>query len=425
MLRIPTTSPILRTLARRSYSTAPTAPFLYSPLSSTRSLLSIQGKDSTKLLQGLVSNDVRKLKQPQDSREGDSILYAALLQADGRYMSDLFLHRNPTPLDPTVPSYLVDHPSTQTSQIRSYLKRHLLRSKVKMGKEAESEWQVVQVWRNLNEGVEKSRWEQGEEWLDGQEGIGRDPRVAGMGWRFVTKKGEELPSELFQQVTPSHYHLHRLSYSVPENPTDFLVGLPMESNLDLMNGVDYKKGCYVGQELTARTHFKGIVRKRGVGIRLFREGEDVPDSFLPTSTPSDQSRLIPSPNLYPTPPPGSILTPLSPSPSATPPPITSTRKPRAPRPAGKLGSTLPLISPSGSTSTIGFGSLKIDSLDQIFSVTPPPPPPPPTAKEGGVGEAFEEREEGEGEDGKWLAKGFMNEWVEFRLEEEEISKGGR
>lgn len=60
-----------------------------------------------------------------------------------------------------------------------------------MGKEAESEWQVVQVWRNLNEGVEKSRWEQGEEWLDGQEGIGRDPRVAGMGWRFVAKKGEE------------------------------------------------------------------------------------------------------------------------------------------------------------------------------------------------------------------------------------------
>lgn len=148
----------------------------------------------------------------------------------------------------------------------------------------------------------------------------------------------------------------------------------------------------------------------------------VPDSFLPTSTPSDQSRLIPSPNLYPTPPPGSILTPLSPSPSATPPPLISTRKPRAPRPAGKLGSTLPLISPSGSTSTIGFGSLKIDSLDQIFSVTPPPPP---TVKEGGVGEALDEREEGEGEDGKWFAKGFMNEWVEFRLEEEEISKGGR
>lgn len=50
--------------------------------------------------------------------------------------------------------------------------------------------------------------------------------------------------------------------------------MPLESNLDLMSGVDYKKGCYVGQELTARTHHRGVVRKRGVVARLFRDGEE-------------------------------------------------------------------------------------------------------------------------------------------------------
>lgn len=81
------------------------------------------------------------------------------------------------------------------------------------------------------------------------------------------------PSELFDQVTPEHYHLHRLVHAVPEGPADF-PALPLEANIDFMNGVDYRKGCYVGQELTARTHHKGIVRKRGMIFRLFREGEE-------------------------------------------------------------------------------------------------------------------------------------------------------
>lgn len=60
---------------------------------------------------------------------------------------------------------------------------------------------------------------------------------------------------------------------MPESPADF-PALPLEASIDLLNGVDYRKGCYVGQELTARTHHKGVVRKRGVVFRLFREGEE-------------------------------------------------------------------------------------------------------------------------------------------------------
>lgn len=80
------------------------------------------------------------------------------------------------------------------------------------------------------------------------------------------------PSELFKSVELTDYHLHRLIFSVPEGPDDW-PSLPLEGSLDLMNGVDYKKGCYVGQELTARTHHRGVVRKRVVALRLFKEGE--------------------------------------------------------------------------------------------------------------------------------------------------------
>ncbi|GAA5959247.1 hypothetical protein JCM3765_005120 [Sporobolomyces pararoseus] len=414
MIRITTA----RILSRgRTYSTD-SRPFVYTPLSSTRSLLSIQGTDSTKLLQGLVSNDLKKLDQ---SRE--SIIYAALLQADGRYMSDIFLHLHPNPLDPTVPSYFLDHPNQHSNSIRTYLKRHVLRSKLKLAKSTDQEYEIVQIWRNPHyKNKKQEEIENAENWLQTQNGFGRDPRVAGMGWRVITKKGLQLPSEYFEQTTPAHYHLHRLSYSVPENPSDF-PNLPLEANLELLNGVDYKKGCYVGQELTARTHFKGVVRKRGVGIRLFRQGEPVPETFLPTITTttttssSSSSSLIPSPNLYPTPPPGSTLTPLSTTTTTT---STSKRPPRAPRPAGKLGSSLPLIdSSSGTTMTIAFGSLKLDSLDQVFKVSPPKK----EEEEGGGQGEVKELEEGEGEDGAWFAKGFLNEWVEFRLEEIEISKG--
>lgn len=60
--------------------------------------------------------------------------------------------------------------------------------------------------------------------------------------------------------------------AVPEGPADWPL-LPLEASLDFMDGVDFRKGCYVGQELTARTHHRGVVRKRGVVLRLFREGE--------------------------------------------------------------------------------------------------------------------------------------------------------
>ncbi|GAA5983346.1 hypothetical protein JCM10908_000249 [Rhodotorula pacifica] len=411
-----------RPFASSSRSLAP--PFVYTALPS-RALLAVQGQDATGFLQGLVSNDVRRLapRGDEDNPEKQRILYANILKADGRYMHDIMLHRSLSPEDDPATSFLIDHDAAATSSLRTYLKRHKLRSKLKIGTGAEPDQVVIAAWRNpldVGEGQStEAELAQAEEWLEGRK-KGWDPRVVGMGRRWVERTdGEKPPSELFEPVTPEHHHLHRLVHAVPEGPADF-PALPLEANIDFMNGVDYRKGCYVGQELTARTHHKGIVRKRGMIFRLFREGEDIPMEPLPSH------ELIPYPSLFPLPPPGSSLTLLR---------AASSRRPRA---SGKLGSSLALISLSGNLQTVAlaYGSVRTDHLgegtdefDGVFTVKAEISDEAVLASAGGESTNGEPVELGNGAGesdeagGRWLAKAFMPAWLEFKLEEEAIAKG--
>ncbi|GAA6001424.1 Iba57p [Rhodotorula paludigena] len=405
------------------------APYLITTLPS-RALLSVQGPDSTKFLQGLVSNDVRRLAQrgEEDAPDKHRVVYANILKADGRYMQDIMLYPPRTAPPDGAPGYLVEHDSAFSADLRKYFKRHLLRSKAKLGKGPEEELVVTAAWRNpADVGERKSSLEevqQAERWLEERK-IGWDPRVNGMGYRWVAEKGaEKPPRELFFPSTPDQYHLHRLIHAVPEGPADF-PALPLEANFDFMNGVDYRKGCYVGQELTARTHHKGVVRKRGVVFRLFREGEDVPDSPIPSPA------LVPYPSLFPLPPPGSTLTLLN----------TTSSRPRA---SGKLGTSLCAVSSlTGQTLALAYGSVRLDHLDDgegssadgVFVVKAPVSEDAAVEsreegkrpRAGRAKDEVVERGDGAGESdeegGRWLAKGFKTEWLEFKLEEEAIAKG--
>ncbi|XP_045706507.1 putative transferase CAF17, mitochondrial isoform X2 [Phyllostomus hastatus] len=98
----------------------------------------------------------------------------------------------------------------------------------------------------------------------------RDPRTVRMGWRLLTQ--DEGPALLPRARLGDvwDYHRHRYQQGVPEGVHDLPPGvaLPLESNLAFMNGVSFTKGCYIGQELTARTHHMGIIRKRLFPVQL-------------------------------------------------------------------------------------------------------------------------------------------------------------
>ncbi|KAK4051074.1 ccr4 associated factor [Microbotryomycetes sp. JL221] len=365
------------------------APFVYTTLPE-RQLVRMHGQDTYKLLQGLVSNDVNKLRQ-----DDTSAVYATVLKADGRMGHDIFIfrdHSTPEQED----AVFVDHPAQATGDLVSYLRRHKLRAKVVIAKEPSQDKSVWAAWDNVNEPATDEQKEKAQRLLNERHAT-VDTRVDGMGHRWVdARDGADLPSHLFERVTPAHFHLHRLAHAVPEGPADF-PQLGLEANIDFMGAVDYRKGCYVGQELTARTHHKGVVRKRGVTLRLFREGEDVPTEILP------EGKLVPYPDLFPLPPPGSTLT------------LVNSAAGR-PRPSGKLGSTLPVLARSGlATITLGFGSVRTDhvggreEMDSVFLVKPP------VVEGGEVGHGQGESDE---EGGRWLAKAFKSDWLERKLAQE-------
>ncbi|XP_072364228.1 putative transferase CAF17 homolog, mitochondrial isoform X2 [Scyliorhinus torazame] len=110
----------------------------------------------------------------------------------------------------------------------------------------------------------------------------RDPRTDAMGWRLVLSKIDN-PLDI---VPESHlgeiqdYHRYRYAIGIAEGVKDLPSGeaIPLESNLVYMNGISFTKGCYIGQELTARTHYTGVIRKRLMPVQL---GNPLPPNSVP------------------------------------------------------------------------------------------------------------------------------------------------
>ncbi|KAH8830799.1 Aminomethyltransferase folate-binding domain-containing protein [Flagelloscypha sp. PMI_526] len=212
-----------------------------------RALVSVTGSQATEFLNGVLSTAV----QPPSAGP----FFSALLHAKGRVLYDIMVY----PYFPAVgkPGYILEYDSRPAeSPLFETLKRFVLRSKVKI-RNMTDEYSVWAQWDSS-----KTEQPQVKEWRPLSL---RDMRAPAMGTRLLVRGGDRPP-----QVIPDKYLHHRILQGVPEGFDDIphLSALPMESNLDLMGGIDFRKGCYVGQELTVRTYFKGVVRKRIVPIQL-------------------------------------------------------------------------------------------------------------------------------------------------------------
>ena len=229
-----------------------------------RGVVTVGGEDAEAFLQGLLTNDVERL------REGEA-RYAGLLTPQGKILFDMLAVRAPSG---SGAAFLIDCAAEQAADLSRRLGFYRLRAKVTIA-DASAERAVVAFW--------------GDEAPDAppEAVLYRDPRDPRLGWRAI------LPRDVAFAIGEEHaatYEALRIAAGVPKGGVDFAYGdaFPHDANFDLLHGVDFDKGCYVGQEVVSRMKHRGTARKRVVRVRTFGEpaspGTPVLDGGLAVGT---------------------------------------------------------------------------------------------------------------------------------------------
>ena len=231
-----------------------------------RGLIHVHGKDSAKLLQGLVTNDINHLGRSTD------ILYSMFLNVQGRCVFDAFLYNS----NDNEEGYLIESDIEKQDELLTYLKAYKLRSKVKL--------QICnkQIFFLYNPDISENNLSS--EFVNT---LYKDPRLMNLGYRLISEESIEKIQEIFNHELDNdiqNYERYRYNIGLSEGSDETGNCIPLEHNLALINGVSFQKGCYIGQELVARTNYVGIVRKRVMPItfnsnqHIIRKGNIVRNS---------------------------------------------------------------------------------------------------------------------------------------------------
>ena len=253
-----TRNALLQCRRQPSYSTTTFAPRPSSsgiaPLPHRR-LIALSGPDAAKFLQGLITNNVDPTHQTS--------FYSAFLDARGRVLLDVFVWVWPELYaEKGHWGCYVEVDEAEVETLKKHLKKHKLRSKItieEVNDKGETGVKVWAAWGSMSESwshnvvVAKMK----------------DPRAPDM-HRYLARADFEHKGEGTETSGAEAYHLQRYRCGIPEGPHEIPreSALPMECNIDLNRGIDFQKGCYVGQELTIRTKHTGIVRKRILPVSL-------------------------------------------------------------------------------------------------------------------------------------------------------------
>jgi folate-binding protein YgfZ len=248
----------------------------------TRRLISLHGPEAPKFLQGIITNNLRP-----DSRSG---FYSAFLTAPGKVLNDVFVY-------PTIGSkwhaetnksedqgYLVEVDADDATFLFKHVKRHKLRAKLALRLLDEGELDVWNAWRD------DDRWTAHSQGANEDGTISlTDCRAPGMGQRILLPSSSSGSSvvgniaalEGLEEAPLSAYTIRRYLRGVAEGQKEIPreETLPMNANIDLMKGIDFKKGCYIGQELTIRTHHTGVVRRRILPVSLYDAAYGPPEKL--------------------------------------------------------------------------------------------------------------------------------------------------
>jgi len=211
-----------------------------------RGVVKVAGEDARRFLNGLATNDIGKVS-PQSPR------FAALLTPQGKIIVDFIVAEAPAE---DGGGFFLDCPRALAPTLVDKLNFYKLRAKV-LAEDLSAVLGVMAVWDGKG---------------DTEYGLCYpDPRLPALGLRVMlpphlaAEAAADLGAAL---VAPEDYEAHRIALAVPRGGADFAYGdtFPHEADMDQLGGVDFDKGCYVGQEVVSRVEHRSSARSRLVPI---------------------------------------------------------------------------------------------------------------------------------------------------------------
>lgn len=271
-----------------------------------RSLVRVSGSDVTSFLQGIVTNDMKHFEN------NSKCLFTMFLNTKGRVLYDSIIYKSSEQ-----DTYYIECDRNGLQDLVKHLKMYRVRRKI-IVESVDDEWNLwvlfnpKEVQTPIND-LKIVKQEQvvpctfpnseneshstflNEIILSDNTLIYTDPRISCLGNRVLAPPDEDV-ERLVQRAgvnietsSPWSYRTFRYRLGVGEGVEELPIGkcFPLEANCDYLHGVSFHKGCYIGQELTARTHHTGVVRKRLMPLMLRSE---VSDKGLPLDTPIEAIR---------------------------------------------------------------------------------------------------------------------------------------
>ena len=216
-----------------------TVPYFYK--NSNSRFLSIEGEDSNEFLQNLITNDINKCSK-------DNFLYSCLLSPQGKFLSDFFIFKEDE-------KYLLETHSFFYEKLLKKLNLYKLRSKV----------HIKEVYNLHSYSVFGDLQKDQDTFI-----FNIDPRNTNIGLKLIhPKKNPEILDGL-NEINEEKYHEILIQNIVPLSHYDLEENksLLLENNFENLNSISWNKGCYVGQEITARIKYRALLKKKIYSLEI-------------------------------------------------------------------------------------------------------------------------------------------------------------
>ena len=200
----------------------------------------ISGKDSISFIQNLITNDIEKCTN-------GSIIYSCLLTPQGKFLADFFIFNINN-------SYFFETNKKFYNNLLARLKIYKLRSDIEINEVNNlHSYSIFNIDYNTENII-----------------LLNDPRNINLGKKLILGKEILINDNEAIEINETEYHEILIDNTTPYSPFDILENksLLLENNFDNLNAIDWKKGCYVGQEITARMKYRGLLKKKLYSLKL-------------------------------------------------------------------------------------------------------------------------------------------------------------